>query len=240
MDIINRYFGKIIFVKADLKEDHTIYVAALNSSFQDGRKQYALAFVPVHLAIISQGYLSDLYWVNLQTRTMTNGYRLPPQRWEIPRGLDNTMFTAVERTEHKTKYLSDAYPLEMILIHDQKKKTKFQYHNHMNLLAALTTFRCVISLLNTPSPAASLPVAPQTTHFSPATVSSPEASKQYSIGDASYSPGADGRYTTIGLSEYTVPQIPSAPTKKGGAQREMISRPRASVGQVVDDSFELL
>lgn len=146
MEIINRYFGKIIFVKADLREDHSIYVAALSSSFQDGKKQYALAFVPVHLAIINQGYLSDLQWVNLQTRTMTNGYRIKPQRWEIPKGLDNPMFAAVERTESKTKYVSEQYPLEMVLIHDPKKKTKMQYHNHMNLLAALTTFKCVISL----------------------------------------------------------------------------------------------
>lgn len=150
MDIINLYFGKIVFQKVDLREDHAIYVAALSSSYQDGKKQYAMAFVPNHLAVLSRAYLSDLSWVNLQTRTMTtaNGYKMPPQRWEIPKGLPTPMFTIIDRTENKSSYLSDELPLEMILIHDPKKKSKYQYHSHMNLLAALVTFKCVISLLD--------------------------------------------------------------------------------------------
>lgn len=151
MDIINLYFGKIVFSKIDLREEHAIYVAALSSSYQDGRKQYAMAFVPNHLAVLTRAYLSDLSWVNLQTRTMTNGYKMPPQRWEIPKGLPTPMFSLVERTENKSKYISDELPLEMVLIHDPKKKSKYQYHNHMNLLAALVTFKCVISLRDIPA-----------------------------------------------------------------------------------------
>jgi len=288
MELINRYFGKIIFVKADLREDHTIYVAALSSSFQDGKKQYALAFVPVHLAIITQGYLSDLQWVNLQTRTMTNGYRLQPQRWEIPKGLDTPLFTAVERTESKTRYLSDDHPLEMILIHDPKKKSKMQYHTHMNLLAALTTFKCVISLRDLPrltepppesasqnftrmemtmrpgpSPYQSwtqntgaVRGASESDRYTPITPqpSDDDYGAGYVSGQRSYTPGADGRYATPGLSDYTVPQVSQAPQKKGEVRREMISKPPSYLPQqshpppretsqsvgVVDDSFEFI
>jgi hypothetical protein len=265
MEIINRYFGKIIFVKTDRREEHTVYVAALSSAFQDGRKQYALAFVPIHLAIISQGYLSDLHWVNLQTRTLTNGYKMPPQRWEIPKSLDNPMFTVVERSENKTKYLSDQYPLEMVLIHDPKKKTKYQYHSHMNMLAALTTFKCVISLLDHPSPDRSQPPSPPQPSpapgvprfssgamargglppmsagpgYSPSAGMSPIIPPSPSPGPTLTGPPpggsyrsveADGgKYTNIGLPDYTVPQIPTAPQKKGEVRREMISQPRPSV-----------
>jgi hypothetical protein len=34
----------------------------------------------------------------------------------------------------------------MILLHDAKKKSMFQYHNQMNLIAALLTFKCVITV----------------------------------------------------------------------------------------------
>jgi hypothetical protein len=259
MEIINRYFGKIIFVKADYKEDHTIYIAALSSSFQDGKKQYALAFVPSHLAIISQGFLSDLQWVNLQTRTMINGYRMRPQRWEIPKGLDNPMFTAVERSETRTKYRCDSHLLEMVLIHDPKKKSKLQYHTTMNLLAALATFKCAISLIDPPTPPVFNPTSWSSPNLGPgmssylpprgyANTSIPRTEPTpvsndynggvYSAPGGTRSTEAEGKYTNIGLLEYTIPQVPTAPQKKGEVRREMISRPYQ--GQEIDSSFELI
>jgi hypothetical protein len=267
MEIINKYFGKIIFTKADLRENHSIYVASLSSSFQDGRKQYALAFVPIHLAIINKGYLSDLHWVNLQTRIMTNGYRLAPQRWEIPKGLDTPMFTAVERTESKTKYVSDIYPLEMVLMHDPKKKSKFQYHGHINLLAALATFKCVISLTESSSNSSgggrseyaqnstslSLGSTPWIPNY-PSILPNPEYDPQpeYVLGDRNYTPGADGRYVTIGLSDYTTPKtIPNSRTNKkngepmnfgGNMAKKLLSEPTPTMisPEQIDDSFEFI
>lgn len=271
MEIINQYFGKIVFVKVDKREDHSIYVAALSSSFQDGKKQYALAFVPVHLAIVNQGYLSDLSWVNLQTRTMTNGYRIKPQRWEIPKGLNNPMFTAVERTEQKTKYLSDAFHLEMVLIHDPKKKSKLQYHSHMNLLAALTTFKCVISLTEQqvqPSVQQAPPLGvyrqplQSNQPFNPAV--GPPPPGHFPQEESRLSPmtyeyvlpkerAVDGKYNTIGLSEYTIPQITGGPQKSAGASARQTSpfgaKPAQSAmtyptqgggAEHIDDSYELL
>lgn len=259
MEIINKYFGKIIFTKADLRENHSIYVAALSSSFQDGKKQYALAFVPVHLAIINKGYLSDLHWVNLQTRSMTSGYRLAPQRWEIPKGLDTPMFTAVERTESKTKYVSDIYPLEMVLMHDPKKKSKFQYHSHINLLAALATFKCVISLTESSMmgvgrsrPEYNQTLTPASTPWIsnyPSIVSEQQDSSEYVLGDRTYTPGADGRYVTIGLSDYTVPKtIPNSQTNRetvnfgGNMAKRLISDngPAMISPEHIDDSFEFI
>jgi hypothetical protein len=36
----------------------------------------------------------------------------------------------------------------MILLHDVKKKSKFQYSNRINIIAALTSFKCVINLID--------------------------------------------------------------------------------------------
>jgi hypothetical protein len=150
MEIINAYFGDLLFIKVEKKENFTIYAAAITSSYGDGKKQYALAFVLSHLAILDKGYLRDLHWQNLQTRTLTNGYKLPSQRWIIARHLPTPMFDIIERNEAKSKYKCESEPLEMILLHDPKKKTPYQYHNRMNLMAALVTFKCVISLLEDP------------------------------------------------------------------------------------------
>lgn len=147
MEIINAYFDGIIFFKADQKENYTIYAAAISSSFGDGSKTYALAFVPAHTAILDRGFLKDLHWQNFQTRTLTNGWKIQNQRWDLRKlkGLPTPMFDVVERNEIKTKYRCESEPLEMILLHDPKKKSIYQYHNRINMLAALSTFRCVLN-----------------------------------------------------------------------------------------------
>jgi hypothetical protein len=36
--------------------------------------------------------------------------------------------------------------VEMVIKHDPKKKSKMQYHNKMNIIASLGTFKCIIVL----------------------------------------------------------------------------------------------
>jgi hypothetical protein len=151
MDIINKCFDGVVLVKVENKEGFSIYAAALNSSFGDGNKQYILAFVPEHLSILEKAHLGELQWENVQTRLLSNGYKLPTgksmpqQKWVIPKGVENFMFNIKNRDESKSRYSAEGHPLELILIHDPKKKSQYQYHNKFNLLAALSSFRCVIS-----------------------------------------------------------------------------------------------
>ena len=149
MEILNAYFNGLVFFKVEQKENFTVYAASISSSFGDGTKTYALAFVPVHMAILNKGYLKDLHWQNFQTRTLTNGWKMPSQRWDMKqlKGLPTPMFNSIERNEVRTKYLCESEPLEMLLLHDPKKKSIYQYHNRINLLAALATFRCVLNFV---------------------------------------------------------------------------------------------
>lgn len=148
-ETLNAYFDKIVFFKVELKEDFTIYAASITSSFGDGRKQYILAFVPTHMAILDKAYITDLHWRSLQARTLANGYKIPQQKWIVPRGLSMAMFDLVDRNDSRTKYTCENDPsVEMILLHDVKKKSKFQYVNRINIIAALTSFKCVVNLID--------------------------------------------------------------------------------------------
>ena len=147
MDVINAYFGDIVFTKVEQKEGFMVYVASISSSYGDGKKQYALAMVQPQYAVKERAYLRDLQWQNLQTRLLQNGYRIPAQKWNIPRNLEMMMFEIVDRNAIRTKYILPNHPIEMILLHDPKKKTQYQYHNRMNIVAALSSFRCVISVI---------------------------------------------------------------------------------------------
>lgn len=148
MENINTYFQDLIFYKTnDYFENYIIYVAKVSSPFETMYgNDYILAFVPQHVAILRECSINNLQWKNIQTRTLKNGYDIKKQKWNVPRGVQNILFELVERGKGQTTYKYG--PLEMILLNDPKKKSEIQYPARMNLLAALSTFRCVISTNN--------------------------------------------------------------------------------------------
>ncbi|HMP28703.1 MAG TPA: hypothetical protein PKD85_03835, partial [Saprospiraceae bacterium] len=119
------------------------------SSFGDGKKEYVLLFVPTHMSILDRARIDDLHWKSLQTRILTNGYKMKAQKWDIPRGGHVPMFSIVHRNEERSKYAMDGdinNEVDMVIKHDPKKKSKMQYHNKMNIIASLGTFKCIIVL----------------------------------------------------------------------------------------------
>lgn len=154
--LINDYFGKLVFVKVEQKESFIIYGACVSSSYADGKRQYVLAFVPVHLAIKNQAYLNELAWQNLQTRLISTGNalykKLISQKWDY-NNKHNLFFKLKQRTDTYSQYVSEeGYPYELLLIHDSKKKTKYQYYDRTNLYASLNTFACVLNYVGNISP----------------------------------------------------------------------------------------
>ena len=162
MDSINKCFSSVTLLKVENKEGFSIYAAALASSLGNDAKPYVLAFVPEHLAIEQRASLSNLQWENVQTRFLVTGYRLPDgrpipqQKWAIPKDVVNFMFNITAREPDKTRYVAEGGQLDLVLIHDKKKKTEYQYHNKINLIAALSTHRCVISHRTTGIPLTSV------------------------------------------------------------------------------------
>jgi hypothetical protein len=148
-DLVNSYFGNIIFTKIDQRATYIIYAAALASSLGDGRKAYALAFVPTHMAVKDRAYLRELFWHNFQTRYLKPGYRLPQQTWKVAHEVQDIELLIADRQQNFSTYTpAGSLPLEVILLHDQKKKSKYQFNNKMSMISALSTFECVVQ--NTP------------------------------------------------------------------------------------------
>lgn len=153
MELINRYFGSMLFVKTEEKEGYIIYAAKIVSSYSDGSGTYVLAFVPTHLAIKTRAYLYELPWHNIQTRLIKSYRRLPDQRWNPERNLPTIVFSLTERGDRFSRYRTeDGSPFELLLLHDPKKPTKYQYHDRINLITALNTFRSVINYTGSESP----------------------------------------------------------------------------------------
>ena len=149
MDIIADIFSDIILTKVDEKEGYTIFASRIASRLAGGYQRYVLVF--------AQGYgynkhinIRDVVWQNLQTRHLLNSYRLRPQHLNIiSHRVNDVLLHVVRRTPKHTEYRAPSFPYEVLLLHDPKKKTVYQYSNKIYLSAALDTFQCIVNRINT-------------------------------------------------------------------------------------------
>jgi hypothetical protein len=148
MDILNEYLKTLVFTRVEDKQGYVIYGAGISGMFGAGKQRYILLFVPSHLATSSQARASELPWQNLQTRNLQYSYRLKKQTWNPSQELPNPQFRVIGRTGKYSTYRGpEEFPFEVLLINDPKKKTKYQYHNHLSLYGVLESFNSVINYI---------------------------------------------------------------------------------------------
>nr|QBK85543.1 MAG: uncharacterized protein LCMAC101_01300 [Marseillevirus LCMAC101] len=151
MDILNKYLEKLQFKRVEDKGGYAIYGAGIAGMFGAGKQRYILLFVPSHLAIPQRARASELPWKNLQTRNLQYSYNLKKQSWNPPKELPNPQFQVVERGNKYSSYVGPPdIPFEVLLLHDLKKKTKYQYHNHLSLYGVLESFSSVFNYIGEP------------------------------------------------------------------------------------------
>jgi len=103
------------------------------------------------LAIFNHARASELPWKNLQTRNLQYSYNLKKQSWKPPQELPNPLFRVTKRkNEHSTYSGPPNFPFEVLLLHDLKKKTKYQYHNSLSLYGILESFNSVFDYVGEP------------------------------------------------------------------------------------------
>jgi len=151
MDLVNKYLEALQFTRVEDKQGYAIYGAGIAGMFGAGNQRYILLFVPFHLAVTNRARASDLPWQNLQTRNLQYSYRLKKQPWNPPQSLPNPQFQVTERKNKHSSYVGPpGFPFEVLLLHDPKKKTKFQYNNHLSLYGVLESFNSVLNYTGAP------------------------------------------------------------------------------------------
>jgi len=146
MELINYYFSSLTFTQVDEKDGFVVYGACVASGLGGGRKRYGLLFVPVSYRGARQVRIGDVRWSCLQTRELEGSYRLRSQSWAIPREGEEYRFDVSRRNTTETINHSSALPsMKIALLHNTRKKTKYQYHNKLYRKAMICLFKCVIT-----------------------------------------------------------------------------------------------
>lgn len=146
MELINYYFSKLVFTQVDEKDGFVIYGACVASGLGGGRKRYVLLFVPSNYRGARQIRIGDVRWSCLQTRELEGSYRLKSQPWSIPQEGPEYLFQIDHRSDTESIYRCYNLPLLRVsLLHEPRKRTKYQYHNKLLLGAMICLFKCVIT-----------------------------------------------------------------------------------------------
>ena len=152
MDILNSYLDSLIFTRVEEKGGYAIYGAGISGMIGGGKQRYILLFVPSHLAISSKEKARNLPWKNMQTRTLMYSYKLRKQNWKPSRDLTDFELNVVHRTDKFSEYRSQGFPFEVLMLHDPKRKTKFQYHNRLSLYSVIESFNSVFNYIGETPP----------------------------------------------------------------------------------------
>jgi hypothetical protein len=91
--------------------------------------------------------LSELKWVNLQTRTLTDNHNIPEHEYNPTR--NTPLYTSIYRTSkdiNNSKYACDKLPVEITLLHD--KNGANQYQDKGFVVTALETYNTILSIKN--------------------------------------------------------------------------------------------
>lgn len=148
MDIFDEYFKTLIFTHVDVKEGFAVYAARIDTGLC-AQSRYVLLFVEERFAFKRQARIRELKWKNLQTRTLQNSYNIKKQGWRAPRSIPDFMLKVKERTNGYTSYVSaeGPFPVEILLLHSPKKKTKYQHPNSMLFSSSIELFNGVFNFL---------------------------------------------------------------------------------------------
>ena len=152
MEIFNKYFENLVFTRIEEKQGFVIYGAGIAAMFGAGMQRYILLFIPSHLAFKNQAKISELSWQNLQTRSLAYSYKLKAQSWNMARDVPDILLNVAERNKNYSTYKGNDFPFEILLLHDPKKKTSYQYHNKIMISAAVETFNAVFNYIGKSSP----------------------------------------------------------------------------------------
>ena len=156
--LFTQYFGDLSMTKIkDVKSGATnfsMYLAKIHCLLSTEHR-YVIVFVEGDkLPIGNNELLSNLEWINLQTRSLPENHNLPPQHYR-PRRMPELMKKIELSQEQKDSsrnessrtnyiYKSSDYPLQITLI---PRKNEMEYQNKGTIVSALETYSTIISFV---------------------------------------------------------------------------------------------
>jgi len=141
------YFGDIPLKKIKTVDGYTIYACKTLSGLVMNRYIYVI----VKQTPFEKEYttLAKLDWKSIQTRSTEDHLIVPEVHYTVneeKKQMLNDKLNMIERKNDRTEYRT-SLPVEIILLHDAKKKNSLQYPDSCLFYQAIETYNCCVNLL---------------------------------------------------------------------------------------------
>lgn len=219
--LLNRYFSSLVFVKLEQKESVVLYGACIASGLAGGYKRYIIAMVPIVKAHLDKCKLHELMWKVLQVRVLYQSYRLREQAWKMTRDMGDMILRVKSRDSKSSHYQPEScvgsrFPqtYEIVLLHDPKKKTQYQYNNRITLSAAVETFHMIFSIVDSVSRPPHPPPHPPIQSSSSIVSSDAYVAPEMRGWDSSYQSGTHTDYMHVSSQNHQLVSYDAPPPRE--------------------------
>ncbi len=148
---INQFFKNLVFYKGDVKNNHHIYTSQVSTSFASSNRTCIILFVPISFSNPKTAYIDMLNWSCIITKIYKPNEKLniPTVQWK-PEQLPIIRLKIIDRTQTHTIFNTtlENKNYEILLFHDPKNPSKYQWKDNISLMSALLSFKCVMNVNN--------------------------------------------------------------------------------------------
>jgi hypothetical protein len=149
------YYGDIALKRIKTEQGYNVYACRVTSGLSLPRYIFVVAPTLGNASSVTAldgetTSLNRLNWVSFQTRTSDENYSVPsvtilPTRERGEKLSD--IVIATNRTANDTQYICESLPINLTMVHDQKKKNIYQYPDKCKLYQALESYNAVVEIL---------------------------------------------------------------------------------------------
>jgi hypothetical protein len=138
------YFNSPVLVKIKDINGNSMYMTK-TVCLLGNESRYIVCFVTQDdLPVGTKEKLSNMRWLSLQTRSLSDTYNIPLHRYQPKRdGPLSVVINRISVTPQESTYKCDSFPILVTLLH---KKNESDYQTTGNVISALETYATIITL----------------------------------------------------------------------------------------------
>lgn len=143
---LNQKYGYLTFFRVKVEDSVGIYCARIQTLLGK-EERFVMIIVPFHMAFKERCNFNDLraVWLSFQTRAFDSTYEIPKQPMMTSTDtLQKIQLSVQNRNMDETHYYSP-FPVDIVIQHDKRKRSAYQYNDKITLTYALDTWKCIIN-----------------------------------------------------------------------------------------------
>lgn len=142
------YFENPIMTKIKDVNIYSMYISKIDCNLSTYKRYLIILVLKDNILVGNTQFLNQLNWNCLQTRELQETYDIKPHFY-VPKKITKLNCSIIKEndTDGGSEYTCFDLPLKVTLLHINKKKDYYEFPHKGSLVAAIETYKTVITLI---------------------------------------------------------------------------------------------